>query len=173
MKGDDKIREQLANDVRSAAGAQDDPECTHVVQAWYRRLVRADQLSNRFKLAYYVSVAATSLAAAAVPALIAAAGSSDVNSARTMRFLAAGLGVVVAVTTAVIGVVQVGNRWRVYRTYALDLEEAAWRYLASGKAESDYRSFVDGVDKARRAYNRDYLQEIATWQHGGAGSSVA
>jgi len=32
---------------------------------------------------------------------------------------------------------------------------------------------VAGVDKARRAYNRDYLQEIAAWQHGGTGAAGA
>jgi uncharacterized protein DUF4231 len=124
----------------------------------------AEELSDHFKLHYYLWLSLTSLAAATVPVLIAFAGSSDVASASVMRGVAAGLGVFVAATTSVIGVVQLGNRWRVYRTYSQSLEEAGWDYLASRDAKAAFPNFVAAVTTARRSFERGYLSQIAILQ---------
>jgi hypothetical protein len=59
-------------------------------------------------------------------------------------------------------VVQVGARWRLYRTYSQNLEDAGWDYLASKKApDMAYDDFVAQVGKARRAYDREYLRNVA------------
>jgi hypothetical protein len=68
----------------------------------------------------------------------------------------------------VLGVVEFGNRWRLYRAYVLALEEAGWDYLASNKKDDKddraYNDFVAAVGKARRAFGRGYLDQIAVLQ---------
>jgi hypothetical protein len=82
------------------------PDRLNTVSAWHARMLGASRSSDRFKKVYYWLYLVSALAAASVPALIAAAGSSDAPTANVMRFFAAGLGVVVALATSVLGVVQ-------------------------------------------------------------------
>jgi Protein of unknown function (DUF4231) len=180
VRSDFEIRSHLLDDVTVKARATHFPQRKNFVSAWYGRMQRANQLSGRFKVGYYLSLAVSSLAAASVPTLIGAAGSSDAQSANLMRILAAGLGVFVAVTTSVLGVVQVGNRWRVYRIYGQSLEEAGWDYLASdgdGSGSSDgedsgYRDFVKAVTNAHRTYCREYLNHVAVRQESVASAAT-
>jgi hypothetical protein len=162
---DREIRHNLLKDVLNKTSAVDGSAQDNFVRAWYSRMQRADRLSDRFKLWYYVSLTLTSLAAASVPVLISAAGSSDVQTAILMRGLAAWLGVFVAVTTSVLGVVQVGSRWRVYRIYGQQLEDAGWDYLANSD-KSAYDHFVKVVNTAHRTYDSEYLSQVAALQDG-------
>jgi hypothetical protein len=164
VRDDIEIRRQLRDDVSAKAGVASSAQRRSFVSAWYSRMERADHLSDRFKMWYYVAYSLTSLAAASVPALITAAGSSDAQAAKVMRFFAAGLGVFVAFATAVLGVVQVGNRWRLYRTYSQSLEAAGWDYMDGDGGESEYRDFVRAVTKAHRTYCREYLTQVAVQQ---------
>jgi hypothetical protein len=158
-----EIRRTLRADIMAKADIPHYPQRANFVSAWYSRMERANRLSNPFKVAYYVSLSLSSLAAASVPALIAAAGSSDAPAANVMRLLAASLGVFVAVTTSVLGVVQVGNRWRVYHAYGRSLEEAGQSY-AYGADSSGYPTFVRAVNNAFRTYDREYLNQVAVQQ---------
>ena len=133
---------------------------------WYSDLVKAGRLSDRFKIWYYASVSFTSLAAATVPALIAFTTTGNATTANVVRIVAAVLGVLIAFATAVTGVVQVGNRWRVYRSYASALEYAGWAYLAGPDGDKAYTDFADAVTKARQAFDRDYMHQVATLQPG-------
>jgi hypothetical protein len=161
---DSEIKRRLRHTVALKARARKNSEQWNFVSGWYGRMERAEELSDHFKLHYYLWLSLTSLAAATVPVLIAFAGSSDVASASVMRGVAAGLGVFVAATTSVIGVVQLGNRWRVYRTYSQSLEEAGWDYLASHDAKAAYPNFVAAVTTARRSFEREYLTQVAILQ---------
>src|SRR5260370_38082926 len=93
---DPEIRRHLLDDVATKARASEFPERENFVLAWDGRMKRADKLSDRFKIWYYVVPALTPLAAASIPALLAAAGASDAQAPQIMRFLAARLGVLVA-----------------------------------------------------------------------------
>jgi Protein of unknown function (DUF4231) len=170
---EDGIRRRLYWRVAAKADIATDEDRATFVNAWYTRMTRRGQLGDRFKNGYFVLLALSSLAAASVPALIGAAGSSHTTAGNAMRAIAAVLGVLVAVTTSVLGVVQVGARWRLYRTYSQKLEEAGWAYLSSKKAAgAAYEDFVKQVDDARLAYDRDYLREVAvTSSHSGKEST--
>lgn len=158
-----EIRARLYHDVLAKASLEDFPDRRNTVSAWYGRMMGASRSSDRFKRVYYWLYLVSALAAATVPALIAAAGSSDATSANVMRFFAAGLGVVVAIATSVLGVVQFGNRWRVYRAYGQALEDAGWAYIETLEADAQgaYRDFVTAISKARAAFQREYLAEVA------------
>lgn len=186
--GDDSvIWEALWKDVCNKAGA-DSGKRQNFVASWYGLMVNSGQQSDSFKKWYYILVILTSFFASAVPALIGFTNSSDSGTARVLRIVAAILGVLVAVATSVIGIVQLGNRWRVYRTYSQALADAGWDYLASKKTHKDdlrhrrffgdkddkddpgYDRFVADVARARRAFDRDYLHEIAVLQRSPADS---
>lgn len=159
---EDEIHRALYRRVAAKADITTSEDRANFVNAWYGRMTLRGHLGGRFKNAYFGLLALSSLAAASVPALIAAAGSSDTTTANVMRAMAAVLGVLVAVTTSVLGVVQVGARWRLYRTYSQKLEEAGWDYLSSKEdAGTAYDAFVKQVGDARREYDRDYLREVA------------
>ncbi len=108
----DEIRRGLYQRVAAKAGIATSEDRATFVNAWYARMTRRGQLGDRFKNAYFVLLALSSLAAASVPALIGAAGSSHTTAGNVMRAIAAVLGVLVAITTSVLGVVQVGARRR-------------------------------------------------------------
>jgi hypothetical protein len=164
--GDIEIWQHLRADIDVKAGTEHAPERKHFVKTWYDRLEKAGSLSDHFKNWYYASLFVTSVVAAAVPTLIAFTGSSGSTTSNVLRILAAVLGVLVAAATSLLGIVQVGNRWRVYRSYAQALEEAGWDYLAGSSDDAGYRQFVDDVARARRVYGREYLKEIAVLQRG-------
>jgi hypothetical protein len=155
------IRRDLYLRVAAKADVAHSDVRTNFVKTWYSRMAKRGQLGDRYKFAYFFLIVINSLAAASVPALIAAAGSSDRSTANAMRLGAAGLGVFIAVTTSVLGVVRIGARWRLYRSYSQELEEAGWDYLSSKDGDSGYATFVAEVTKARREYDRDYLKEVA------------
>jgi Protein of unknown function (DUF4231) len=157
---------RLHDGVVAKAEISAHPDRQVVIDNWYSLMVRKGRLSDRFKLSYYWAIALTSLIATAVPTLIAATGSVGAGAANVIRIVAAVLGVLVAVVTSVIGVVQVGNRWRVTRTLCQDLEEAGWDYLASRQKNADeaFHDFFAAVNRARRRYGLDYLSEVAVIQ---------
>lgn len=157
---DTQIRGRLYRQVADKAQVTQSRERDDFVRAWYSRMIRREQLSDRFKYAYFILLTLNALAAASVPALIAAAGSSQSQAANAMRLIAAALGVLIAVTTSVLGVIQIGTRWRLYRTYSQELEEAGWDYVNSDKA-TGYGDFVKAVTTARRLYDREYLKDVA------------
>ena len=172
--------QNLWHGVAAKANIKQRHERVPVVKDWYSLMVRKGALSDRFKLTYYITLAATSLVATAVPTLIAAAGSVDAAAANLIRIVAAVLGVLVAVATSVLGVVQVGNRWRVNRTLSIDLEDAGWQYLASEKNnEEAFSDFFKAVNWARHKYGLDYLSEVAVLREkpqpnvGSKGASLA
>jgi hypothetical protein len=155
---DTQLWPRVQAQVTSRAG--DSPDRQDFVIDWYERLASARRLASRFKVWYYTSVSLTSLAAATIPALVAfttAAGTVSV----VLRIIAAVLGVLVAFATAVTGVVQVGNRWRVYRAYAYSLEDAAWSLLAAPAGDTSWTAFAAAVTAARQVFERSYLSEVA------------
>jgi hypothetical protein len=160
---DQKIWDELREKVAAKAGANR----LELVNTWYSRMIDAYDKSSSFEIWYYVLVLVTSLLAAAVPALIAFTTTTDKTTANVLRIVAAAIGVVVAVATAVTGVVQLGNRWRVYRGYAFTLEEAGWTYLAAADNDKGYGVFAKAVADARRIFIRTYLSEIAALRSGG------
>lgn len=159
---DEEIWSHLRDDVAARAGTVNGRQ--DFVETWYGRLMKAARLSDKFQIWYYISVALTSLAAATVPALIAFTTTTDATTANVLRIVASVLGVLIAFATAVTGVVQVGNRWRVYRTYAYALEDAGWAYLAAPDGDKAYTTFATAVTKARQGFDRDYMHQVATLQ---------
>lgn len=157
-----EIRRRLRDRVSAMADLTGHPERKDFVDTWYGRMERRTQLSNRFKWTYFILLTLNALAAASVPALIAAAGSSHNHAATITRFTAAALGVGIAVTTSVLGVVQVGARWQVYRIYSQAMEDAAWTYVNNSvtATATAYSTFVNAVDAARRNYEREYLKDV-------------
>jgi hypothetical protein len=168
---DEERWRRLRDDVYVRAKARDSPDRERVVDDWYSQMVTAGRHSDKFKVWYYTSVTLTTAAAATVPTLVAFTASADVYTARVLRIAAAALGVLVAGSTALLGVVEVGNRWRLYRVYAQSLEEAGRDYLA-GKDDKDllYGRFVTDVDQAFRVFGRGYLNQVAVLGHAPAGS---
>lgn len=164
---DEDIWRDLRKNIEVKAKAEQDKDRKDFIAAWHARMVRSNELSDGFKIAYYVTLSLTALIAAAVPTLVAATGSASGTTATVLRVLAAVFGVLVAAATSIIGVVQVGNRWRVYRTYSQSLEEAGWDYLASDK-DDGYADFEKAVTNARRLYGREYLNEVAILQTSGS-----
>ena len=161
---DQRIWDELREKVEAKAGADRQER----VRTWYSRMIDAYGKSSKFEIWYYVLVLASSLLAAAVPALIAFTTTTDKTTANVLRIVAAAIGVVVAVATAVTGVVQLGNRWSVYREYGFALEEAAWTYLASADDQKAYDAFAQAVSHARRIFVHDYLSDIALLRSGGS-----
>lgn len=67
-----------------------------------------------------------------------------------------------AVVTSVVGVVQVGHRWRLYRDYSQALEAEAWEYLNSTEdGPAAYADFATVVCKSYKAFGIDYLKDVA------------
>ena len=126
---------------------------------------KVGELSDSFKNWYYVSVTLTAVATATVPTLIAFTGSTDAFTAKVLRIAAAALGVLVAGVITLLGVVEVGNRWRLYRVYAQTLEEAGRAYLADNKEDDKddrkYNKFVTDVEQAFKEFGRAYLRQVA------------
>lgn len=157
---DREIWQHLRKDIDDKAQTQGSNQKKNFVKVWCSRMVKAGELSDSFKKWYYISVSLTPVVASAVPTLIGFTGSSSTGVALTLRIFAALLGILVATATSVIAVVRVGNRWRLYRTYAQDLEKAGWDYLASKKTDA-YEKFVTDVNKVYDRFDRDYLSEVA------------
>ncbi len=139
---DDKKRwQQLRHNVRNKAiteqlSGTEQSRREVFVETWYWQMKNAGRLADKFKGWYYISVTLTAVGAATVPTLIAFTGSADAFTAKVLRIVAAVLGVLVTGATTLLGVVEVGNRWRLYRAFGQALEEAGWDYLA-GKKEDD------------------------------------
>ena len=165
----------LRDDMHKKAETENSPEKRDYINIWYSQMVKAGKLSDKFKKWYYISVTLTAVAAAAVPTLIAFTGSSGAFTAKVLRIVAAVLGVLVAGATTLLGVVEVGNRWRLYRAYVQTLEEAARAYLAGTKADDKdgrkYNKFVTDVDQAFKVFGRGYLNQVAVLQQASGASS--
>jgi hypothetical protein len=68
----------------------------------------------------------------------------------------------IAVVTSVLGVVQVGARWQVYRLYSNAMEDAALTYAEDPADADGYSKFVKAVGTARRNYEHEYLKGVLT-----------
>src|SRR5512135_3764369 len=93
---DEDIWRDLRKNIDVKAKAEQDEERQAFIAAWHARMVRSNELSDGFKIAYYVTLSLTSLIAAAVPTLVAATGSASGTTATVLRVLAAVFGVLVA-----------------------------------------------------------------------------
>jgi hypothetical protein len=164
--------QHLRDNVHTKAKTEQSPDKRDFVDTWYWLMRKASKHADAFKVWYYASTGLTTLLAATVPVLVAFTGSVNTSTANILRIVAAALGVLVAGATAVLGVVEVGNRWRLYRTYAQALEEAAWDYLTSDRGDDNhkYNKFVADVNQARRAFGRGYLNQVAILQKAPTGS---
>jgi hypothetical protein len=72
---------------------------------------------------------------------------------------------VIAFVTAVAGVMQLGNRYRVYRNYSFALEDAGLRYLAAQDSDKAYAAFTQAVTRARQDLQTEYMRGVAVEQH--------
>lgn len=163
---DDKERWRLLKkSVDLKAKTENSPIKKNYVDSWHRQMENAGQASDRFKNWYYVSATLTAVATATVPTLIAFTGSTDAFTAKVLRIVAAALGVLVAGVITLLGVVEVGNRWRLYRGYVQMLEEAGRAYLADNKEDDKddrkYNKFVTDVDQAFKDFGRAYMKQVA------------
>ena len=117
-----------------------------------------DQANNSRLWYYWLRIPAIVLAAI-VPALVAA------NLGSVTRWLATGLGIVVAGTTGVEHFLNVGARWRHYRSTVESLKSEAWSYLELAGA---YRRVAPGdgalallVDRTEHTLRLDWTTYVA------------
>jgi hypothetical protein len=168
--GDEERLDHLCQNLHVKAKTKDSPLRKDFIDSWYWQMRNAVRLSDDFKNWYYASVTATAAAAATVPTLIAFTGTTDAFISTILRIVAAVLGVFVAGTATLLGVVEVGNRWRLYRFFAQSLEEAGWDYLKDNreddKDDNAYHDFVAAIDNSRKWFGRAYLNQVAVLGHG-------
>jgi hypothetical protein len=116
-----------------------------------------DQASNSRLAYYWLRIPAITLAAI-VPALIAA------NLGAGARWIATGLGIVVAATTGTEHFLNVGARWRHYRATVESLKSETWTFLELAGPYATFNTHDSGlqafVEQAERMLRADWTAYV-------------
>jgi hypothetical protein len=160
------------------AAELDDRQREFLKLRWLEQLAWMESKAGQAQRFYYRLRLVTIVGAVVVPALVA------LNSLDGWRGNATQLGawilsLVVAVSAAVEGFFQFGQRWRNYRSTAERLKTEGWLYLqlagpyaAVGGSHADaYRTFASRVEELVQKDVTAYITEVATEKQRSAGSS--
>ncbi len=145
---------------------------------WLEQLAWMESKAGKAQRYYYRLRLLTIVGAVIVPALVA------LNSLHGWPGNAAQIGtwiisLVVAVSAAVEGFFQFGQRWRNYRLTAEQLKTEGWLYLqhagpyaAVDRSRDDaYRTFASRVEELIQKDVTTYITEVATEKQRSSGSS--
>lgn len=165
--------ERLMDDANLGTPQRDFIECR-----WLDQLSWMEAKASESQRFYYRLRLITIVGAVIVPALVA------LNTLDGWPGDAAQIGtwivsLVVAVSAAVEGFFQFGQRWRNYRSTAERLKTEGWLYLelagpyaATGASHNDmYRTFVSRVEELIQKDVDAYITEVATEKQRPAGAT--
>jgi hypothetical protein len=177
------VSERYVNELRTTFGqlidaAQlDDRQREFLKLRWLDQLAWMESKAGKAQRLYYVLRLVTIVGAVVVPALVAASSLDGWpgDAAQIGTWI---VSLVVAMSAAVEGFFQFGQRWRNYRSTAERLKTEGWLYLqlagpyASAGASHDdaYRTFASRIEDLIQKNVTVYITEVTAEKKGSSGS---
>ncbi len=160
------------------AAELDDRQREFLKLRWLEQLAWMESKAGKAQRFYYRLRLITIVGAVVVPALVAL-NSLDGWPGNAAQIGAWIVSLVVAVSAAVEGFFQFGQRWRNYRSTAERLKTERWLYLqlagpyatVDGSDADAYRTFASRVEELVQKDVTVYITEVATEKQRPSGSS--
>jgi hypothetical protein len=136
---------------------------------WEYNVERAAWAVESDKKAYYGLRTAALISSITVPSLI------GLNLAGTggtvVRWLTFAFGLVTAITTAMLTLYRLSDRWLMYRTLNDDLLKIGWTLVEGLGADPDgaWKSFTTATDRTMSTYNNTYKHAVIQTATTGSG----
>jgi Protein of unknown function (DUF4231) len=176
------MTERQTSDLRTTfehlidAAELDDRQREFLKLRWLEQLVWMDSKAEQAQRLYYRLRLITIIGAVVVPALVAL-NSLGGWSGRAAQIATWIVSLVVAVSAAVEGFFQFGQRWRHYRATAERLQTEGWLFFqlagpyATGSHEDGYPAFAGRVEDLAQKDVTEYITEVTTEKQRQSGSS--
>ena len=144
---------------------------------WLDQVLWMESKAGQAQRFYYRLRLVTIVGAVIVPALVAL-NTLDGTAGRAAQIATWVVSLVVAISAAVEGFFQFGQRWRNYRSTAERLKIEGWLFLqfagpyasANGSHADAFRTFATRVEDVIQKEVDAYITEVATEKHGSSGS---
>jgi hypothetical protein len=177
------MTESRTNDLRATfehlidTADLDDRQREFLKLRWLEQLVWIDSKAEEAQKLYYRLRLTTIVGAVVVPALVAL-NSLNGWPGRAAQIATWVVSLVVAVSAAVEGFFQFGQRWRHYRSTAERLQTEGWlffqlagSYATAGSHADAYRVFASRVEELAQKDVTEYITEVATEKQRHSGST--
>jgi Protein of unknown function (DUF4231) len=178
------VSEQYVKELRTTfehlidAAQLDDHQREFLKLRWLDQLTWMESRAGKAQRFYYTLRLVTIIGAVVVPALVAAGslGGWPGHAAQIGTWI---VSLVVAISAAVEGFFQFGQRWRNYRSTVERLKTEGWLYLqlagpyasVDGTHDAAYRTFASRIEDLIQKNVTVYITEVATEKKGSSGSA--
>ena len=143
MKG--AVLPLLTNDARKASWFK-----------WENNELRVARICDELKKAYYGLGTLALLSAITVPSLVGLNLSGTGGS--VVRWLTFGFSLVAAISTGMLALYRINDRWLTYRRFKDELMEVGWSLVDESTYDPDksWEAFTAATDKVISSFNRAY-----------------
>lgn len=158
---------QLNKYLNSLAEKDPDPGGVLLAESYAAELNNADKQQARWRRIYYDMRSFVIISSALITVLTAFNLHGTLAFAFRLTTLA--LSASVTIVTGLLELLQVNNRWRLYRQLRTTLESVGWRTAAQRDDPTDsLAKLSDGLIKAMHNFERHYTSQVAaTTDEGG------
>jgi hypothetical protein len=160
---------ELGDYVQELAKRSSDPGGVLLAESYVAELNNADKQQARWRRIYYNLRGYVLVASALITGLTA----FDLHGSLAFGFRVATvtLSALVTVVTGLLELLQVNNRWRLYRQLRATLESLAWQIAAQGDGSPGalVAKLGNGFIKAMNTFELHYTSQVATFADAGGG----